>query len=251
MAFAVKGVVENIDSFSGKKIAGTMQVNISVDDLREIIAQALEVGVARSKAMKLSRTGVPSPTTEHPGYVPIVHNTDSAKPFTVLTDGVVKFTVDDVIEILKYRKRVSENCRKREQVIKSVRWWRSGKPPNVIRDEVMRDEARKVAEAKRLGLPLPKTIFGTDDEFEHLKSVENDKRQQMKVTLEENPSGEVNLMWPEEHETWYNQMLDYELKRFEQRVHAMEYAVTMGLNVGKDGKFKVRKRARNCCVALW
>lgn len=251
MAFTVKGVVENIDSFTGKKIEGTMQVNISVDDLKQIIVDAMEVAAARSKSIKLSRCGSPSPARDHPGYAPIVHQTDSSKPFTVKVDGLVKFSVDDVIEILKYRKRVSQNCKMREKVIKSVRWWRVGKPPNVIRDEVIRDEARKVAEAKRLGLPLPKTIFGTDEEFEYLKSVENDKRQQLKVTLEENPSGEVNLIWPEELETWYNQMLDYELKRFEQRIHAMEYSVTMGLNVGKDGRFVRKKFARGCCAALW
>ena len=123
--------------------------------------------------------------------------------------------MDDVLEILKFRARVRLNCKKREKVIKSVIWWRNGKPPRVVREELMKEEARKVAEAKRLSLPIPKSVFGTDDEIEALKSIANDPRQEQSVTLEENPSGAVNLMWPEEHETWYNQMLDYELSRFE------------------------------------
>jgi hypothetical protein len=117
----------------------------------------------------------------------------------------------------------------------------------VIREELMRDEARAVAEAKRLGQPLPKSVFGTDEETEALLSVQNDRRQEMKVTLEENPSGAVNLMWPEEHETWYNQSLAHELSRFEVVLLRMEYSVSMGLKVGKDGKIMPRRRVRGCC----
>lgn len=248
MAFAVKGVVRKLETHQGKKIPGTTQPNISVDELRKIVDDALENAKVSAKDMHLSRTGVPSRTKEHPGYSPIVHRTLMSKPFTVIVDSVVKFTVDDVLEILKYRKRVQSNCEKRENIIKEVRYWRVGKPPRIIRDEVMREEARKVAEAKRLGNPIPKTIFGTDEEFDYLKSVENDKRQQMKVTLEENPSGAANLTWPEEHETWYNQMLHHSLSEFEKTLLAMEVNVNMGLNYGRDGKILRKGRVRfRCC----
>ena len=64
-----------------------------------------------------------------------------------------------------------------------------------------------------MSLPIPKSVFGTDDEI----GVEID-RERSASGAEchlERTSGAVNLMWPEEHETWYNQMLDYELSRFE------------------------------------
>jgi hypothetical protein len=246
MAFTVKGVVDGLESFTGKRIAGTSQPNITLDDFKDIIEDALELGIVRAHDMKLRRTGTPSRTKEHPGYEPIQHVALEQTPFEVVTEGL-EFTVDDVIEILRYRKRVAENCERREKMVKAVIWWRSGKPPRVIREELMRDEARAVAEAKRLGQPLPKSVFGTDEELEALLSVQNDRRQEMKVTLEENPSGAVNLMWPEEHETWYNQSLAHELSRFEVVLLRMEYSVSMGLKVGKDGKIMPRRRVRGCC----
>lgn len=252
MAGTVRGVVEGLEAFTGKKISGTSQPNITLEDFKDIIMDALELADVRAHDIKLPRTGVPSKTVEHPGYVPIWHLAEDEAPFEVVTKGVVNFEVDDVLEILKFRARVRLNCKKREKVIKSVIWWRNGKPPRVVREELMKEEARKVAEAKRLNLPIPKSVFGTDDEIEALKSIANDPRQEQSVTLEENPSGAVNLMWPEEHETWYNQMLDYELSRFEVALLRMEYVVTMGLKVGKDGKVASRRRVRGCCAGgLW
>jgi len=251
MAGTVRGVVEGLESFTGKKISGTSQPNITLEDFKDIIMDAVALADVRAHEIKLPRTGVPSKTTEHPGYVPIWHLAEDERPFEVVTKGV-SFQVEDVLEILKFRERVRLNCKKREKVIKSVIWWRNGKPPRVVREELMREEARKVAEAKRLSLPVPKSVFGTDAEMEALKSIPNDLRQEKKVELEENPSGAVNLMWPEEHETWYNQMLDYELSRFEVVLLRMEYVVTMGLKVGKDGKVVGRRRVRGCCAGgLW
>jgi hypothetical protein len=250
MAFTVKGVVDGLDSFTGKKISGTTQPNITMDDFQRIIDDAMELALMKAHDMKLRRTGNPSKAVDHPGYEPIIHEPVDDLPFEVVTDGIVDFKTDDVVDILKHRKRVEENCKRREKVVKSVLWWRVGKPPNVIREELMREEARKVAEAKRLELPIPKSVFGTDEEMEALKVIENDRRQELKVKLEENPSGVVNLMWPEEHETWYNQMLAHELRRFEVAVLRMDYSVSMGLKVGKDGKIAPRGKMRHCCT-IW
>merc|ERR1712205_205540 len=92
------------------------------------------LGIVRAHDMKLRRTGTPSRTKEHPGYEPIQHVALEQTPFEVVTEGL-EFTVDDVIEILRYRKRVAENCERREKMVKAVIWWRSGKPPRVIREE--------------------------------------------------------------------------------------------------------------------
>ncbi len=249
MAFTVKGVVHALENFKGKKVAGTSQPNITLENFKDLIESALEYARVQSRDVKLRRTGNPSPVTAHPGYEAIVHKTNPDAPFTVVLDEE-PMTVDDVIDILKHRKRVMENCARREKLVKAVVWWRVGKPPRVIREEVWREEVRLVAEAKRLGNKPPRSIFGTDMESEVLRPVENDKRQEMKVTLEEHPAGLTSLNWPEEHETWYNQLLQHELNRFELELSRMEYTVTMGLKVGPDGKIQRRRKNRGCCGAL-
>ena len=108
MAFTVKGVVDGLESFTGKKISGTTQPNITTDDLKEIIDDAMELALMKAHDMKLRRTGNPSKTVDHPGYEPIVHEPKDDLPFEIVTDGVVDFKTDDVIDILKHRKRVEE-----------------------------------------------------------------------------------------------------------------------------------------------
>jgi len=247
MAFTVKGVVLKLGDFKGKKVAGTSQPNITLEDFKYVIADALEYARVEATDLKLRRTGVPSPVTPFPEYEAIEHETDDDKPFTVKLDEDNPLNVEDVIEILKHRRRVMENCKRREKIVKAVIWWRVGKPPRVIREEVWREEVRLVAEAKRLGNKPPKSIFGTEDEMDVLRPVENDKRQELKVSLEEHPAGLTNLNWPEEHETWYNQLLNHELARFELELVRMEYTVTMGLNVDANGKISKRRKNRLCC----
>ena len=246
MAFTVKGVVQALENFKGKKVAGTSQPNITLEDFKDLIQDALEYARVQATDLKLRRTGEPSPVTEYPGYEPISHATDPESPFTVVLE-TEPMTVDNVIDILKHRKRVMENCERREKMVKAVIWWRVGKPPRVIREEVWREEVRLVAEAKRLGNKPPRSVFGTDMEMEVLRPVENDKRQEMKVSLAEHPAGLTSLNWPEEHETWYNQLLAHELNRFELELHRMEYTVTMGLKVSADGKIQRRRKYRGCC----
>ena len=96
MAFTVKGVVDGLESFTGKRIAGTSQPNITLDDFKDIIEDALELGIVRANDMKLRRTGTQSRTKEHTGYEPIQHVALEQTPFEVVTEGL-EFTVDDVI----------------------------------------------------------------------------------------------------------------------------------------------------------
>ena len=59
MAGTVRGVVEGLEAFTGKKISGTSQPNITLEDFKDIIMDALELADVRAHDIKLPRTGVP------------------------------------------------------------------------------------------------------------------------------------------------------------------------------------------------
>ena len=135
-----------MEAFTGKKISGTSQPNITLEDFKDIIMDALELADVRAHDIKLPRTGVPSKTVEHPGYVPIWHLAEDEAPFEVVTKGVVNFEVDDVLEILKFRARVRLNCKKREKVLQKV------KKEKVLQKVKKEKVLQKVKRARRLVL---------------------------------------------------------------------------------------------------
>ena len=99
--------------------------------------------------------------------------------------------------------------------ISQVSYWRTGKPLKVIRDELIRSEQKAAISAKKNGTPPPPTVFGTREEVQALMPKVNDKREDQKVSPEENLAGEVILLHPEEHEIRFLELMIHALLRFD------------------------------------
>ena len=206
MSFALRQMVRALERHDdGEKLGDSCVVNMTVAQLRQCAEDAVEKAVKEVGKFELKRVG-PEPKTpdedEFPNYVHVRHVPKAPAEATKAEGALecdlqhVDFIGDDLLDVLRRRKRWDRRAKKRLKMVTAVRtfflffafcdfqprfsthatptdetqvsYWRTGKPLKMIRDELVRSEQKAAIAAKKTGDPPPPTVFGTRDEVQAL-----------------------------------------------------------------------------------
>ena len=253
MSFAVRNVVKSLERAvfnKGEKIGESCMRSMNVEELKLLADEQLAKAKMDTSKLQFRRVNTdPKQTSDHPGYLHAVHRHREDNPLALDTEHVT-LTGRDVLNLLKHREKWQKRVDCRLRLVMAVAYWRTGKPLSMVRRELIRKEAKEAAEAKRNGEPPPPSVFGTDEELAALMPVAHEKHESIRVSVDENPSGEATLVHPEDVELSYLELLKHEMTRLDVHLASVRYHINLGIdydangNIIRDGK----SRSRLCAM---